>query len=71
MYQTLMEKTLQKAKDERRDEFLKQKGWRVMRIWNSDIDKNLEGVMETVWQMMASPSPQPSPQWEREFQNIP
>ena len=56
---------LQKAKDKRRDEFLKQEGWKVMRVWNSDIDKNLEGVMASVWQMMASPSPQPSPQRER------
>ena len=56
---------LQKAKDEQRDEFLKQKGWRVVRVWNSDIDKNLEGVMESVWQVIASPSPQPSPQRER------
>ena len=57
---------LQKEKDQRRDEFLVQEGWRVVRIWNSDIDENLEGVMEQVWQIVNSPSPQPSPQRERE-----
>ena len=62
---------LQKERDGRRDEFLAQEGWKVMRIWNSNIDENLEGVMESVWQIMNSPSsfspsPQPSPQRERE-----
>lgn len=62
---------LQQEQDRRRDEFFIQRGWQVMRIWNSDVDENLEGVMEAIWQMVnsssaTSPSPQPSPQGERE-----
>ncbi|MDO8644616.1 MAG: DUF559 domain-containing protein [bacterium] len=57
---------LQGARDQTRDEFLIRQGWQVLRIWNSDVDENLEGVMEQIWQLTVSPSPQPSPQWERE-----
>ena len=46
---------LQREKDKRRDEFLGQEGWKVMRIWNSDIDENLEGVMEGIRQIVNSP----------------
>ena len=56
----------QKEKDRIRDEFLTREGWKMIRIWNSDIDENLEGVMEEIWQIVNSPSPQPSPQRERE-----
>jgi very-short-patch-repair endonuclease len=31
-----------------RSEFLKASGFRVLRFWNSDIDRNLEGAVETI-----------------------
>jgi very-short-patch-repair endonuclease len=31
-----------------RDDFLQSQGFRVLRFWNSDIDANLEGVMESI-----------------------
>ena len=31
-----------------RDAFLQSQGFRVLRFWNSDIDANLEGVMESI-----------------------
>jgi len=34
--------------DQDRDAFLKSQGFRVLRLWNSDIDTNLAGVMESV-----------------------
>jgi very-short-patch-repair endonuclease len=34
--------------DRERDAFLSVQGFRVLRFWNSDIDRNLEGVMETI-----------------------
>jgi very-short-patch-repair endonuclease len=37
------------AKDERRTAFLESKGLRVMRFWNHEIMRNLEGVLETIW----------------------
>ena len=30
--------------DDQRTEFLKSKGYKVIRFWNSDIDKNIESV---------------------------
>jgi very-short-patch-repair endonuclease len=33
--------------DEVRDAFLQSQGFQVLRFWNSDIDANLEGVMES------------------------
>ena len=35
--------------DQSRDGFLRSQGFRVLRFWNSDIDANLEGVMETIF----------------------
>jgi very-short-patch-repair endonuclease len=34
--------------DEARDAFLQSQGFRVLRYWNSDIDANLAGVMESI-----------------------
>jgi very-short-patch-repair endonuclease len=34
--------------DQARDAFLQSQGFRVLRFWNSDIDANLEGVMESI-----------------------
>ena len=35
-------------RDERRDRFLEQEGWTVMRIWNNALDDNPDGVFEAV-----------------------
>ena len=32
--------------DENRTKFLEEKGYRVLRFWNNEIDNNLEGVWE-------------------------
>ena len=34
--------------DQARDAFLQSQGFRVLRFWNSDIDANLAGVMESI-----------------------
>lgn len=38
-----------KSKDTRRDAFLIQKGFRVLRFWNNEVLGNIEGVMERIW----------------------
>ncbi len=43
--------------DEARDELLRSQGFRVLRFWNSDIDANLEGVMERVLSALNHPPP--------------
>lgn len=45
--------------DQMRDNFLTSQGFRVLRFWNSDIDQNLNGVMETVLSILRTPTPTP------------
>jgi len=34
--------------DKRRDGFLNQEGWAVLRIWNNDLDENADGVFQAI-----------------------
>jgi very-short-patch-repair endonuclease len=36
------------AADDKRTEWLKREGWRVLRFWNNDILANTNGVIETI-----------------------
>ncbi|MEO1015139.1 MAG: endonuclease domain-containing protein [Pseudomonadota bacterium] len=36
------------ARDARRDAFLEEQGWRVLRFWNHEAFENLDGVLETI-----------------------
>lgn len=36
------------SRDRRRDEELTRLGYRVLRFWNEDVLKNIEGVAETI-----------------------
>ena len=40
--------------DKERDKFLKQSGLHVLRIWNNDINNNIEGVIEQIKTTMSS-----------------
>jgi very-short-patch-repair endonuclease len=40
------------AKDVRRDNKLVREGFRVLRFWNNDVDRNLTGVVETIDQAL-------------------
>ena len=43
--------------DTTRDSFLRSQGFTVLRFWNSDIDRNLNGVMETILSALSTPTP--------------
>ena len=43
--------------DQTRDAFLQSQGFRVLRFWNSDIDTNLAGVMESILSALKYPPP--------------
>jgi very-short-patch-repair endonuclease len=43
--------------DRVRDEFLRSQGFRIVRFWNSDIDRNLDGVMEVILSALTHPHP--------------
>ena len=48
--------------DKRRDTYLQQEGFRLLRIWNNDIFDNEEGVAEAILSALRSPPlPNPSP----------
>ncbi len=38
-------------RDRVRDEILKSKGYKILRVWNSEINNNLEGVAERIIQL--------------------
>jgi very-short-patch-repair endonuclease len=50
--------------DERRDAWLREQGFKVMRFWNNEIMSNLDGVLETVLaaatELPLSPNPSPA-----------
>jgi very-short-patch-repair endonuclease len=35
--------------DRRRDRWLNQQGYRVLRIWNNDLSHNRIGVLDSIW----------------------
>jgi very-short-patch-repair endonuclease len=35
-------------RDRERDKWLVDRGYRVVRFWNNDVMKNIEGVLETI-----------------------
>ncbi len=43
----------QQAEDSERDEFLRRKGYRVLRFWNTEVFENLSGVLERVRGVLA------------------
>ncbi len=52
----------QREYDAVRDDFLKDNGFTVLRIWNSEWTENRVGVLEQIWLVLhAHPLPNPSP----------
>ena len=43
--------------DQDRDTFLRSRGFSVLRFWNSDVDRNLNGVMESILIALNTPTP--------------
>jgi very-short-patch-repair endonuclease len=52
---------LQSDRDARRDAWLRQQGFRVLRFWNSDVLHRTESVLEEIASRLAPLSPSPSP----------
>ena len=40
------------ARDEKRDGTFEQSGFRVLRFWNNDVDRNLAGVLQSIDQAL-------------------
>jgi hypothetical protein len=51
------------AADEQRTRALEAHGYRVLRYWNNDVLKNINGVLEDILSAITTtPTPNPSPQ---------
>jgi very-short-patch-repair endonuclease len=49
--------------DARRSTFLESEGYRVLRYWNNDVLRNVDGVLEDILSAITTtPTPNPSPQ---------
>jgi very-short-patch-repair endonuclease len=48
-------------RDARRERYLRDQGFRILRLWNSDVMHNMEGVMDTIVAALHTPAPDPSP----------
>ncbi len=47
---------------DRRDAFLEEKGWRILRFWNNDIVENSDGVARRIMEVLGpAPDSTPSP----------
>ena len=46
--------------DEKRDLTLERAGFRVLRFWNSDVDSNLDGVLQTIDAALMASDPHPA-----------
>jgi very-short-patch-repair endonuclease len=59
----------QMESDAERSDYLKEKGYRVMRFWNNEVLKKTESVLTVILSFLdesVTPSPRPSPRGERE-----
>ncbi len=48
-----------KEKDEKREKWLKEKGYQILRFWNNDVLTNIEGVLEKIKETLEGKAPSP------------
>jgi very-short-patch-repair endonuclease len=53
------------SEDRKRDRWLGDEGFRVIRFWDNEVFQNLEGVLERIREALVTPHPCPLPQGER------
>ncbi len=51
----------ERARDARRERYLRDQGFRVMRFWNSDVFDNIERVMDHIVATLEDGTPPPPP----------
>jgi very-short-patch-repair endonuclease len=53
---------VQKDKDSIRDEWLRDRGYKILRFWDNEVLQNLDIVLETIWKVSSDhPPPHPLP----------
>lgn len=51
----------QKEGDRERDHYLKESGYKILRFWNDEVEKDMEGVLEKIRGNLNTPTLCPSP----------
>jgi very-short-patch-repair endonuclease len=51
--------------DKLRDEWFRGEGYEVLRFWDNEVFSNLEGVLDSIRNVLLTPHPDPLPQGER------
>lgn len=52
--------------DKKRSRFLEEQGYQVLRFWNHEVLRNLDGVLERISELLSNPHPGPLPGRARE-----
>jgi very-short-patch-repair endonuclease len=55
---------LHAVSDAKRDAYMQNKGYRVLRFWNNDVMQNIDGVLDVIAEAVSAPlppTPDPSP----------
>lgn len=47
------------ARDAARDAWLERRGYQVLRFWNNDVFEALDAVLDSIFEALRDPSPQP------------
>jgi ring-1,2-phenylacetyl-CoA epoxidase subunit PaaD len=47
------------ARDKRRERYLRDQGFCILRVWNSEVRENIDGVMDTIVDALGPPPPTP------------
>lgn len=62
---------IRKRQDQKRDIWLRSQGFEVLRFWDNEVLKNIEGILETIrTKILLSPHPFPLPQRGEELKII-
>ena len=48
---------VQSKSDGQRDEFLRQRGFNILRVWAADVEREMDGVVETILNALGQPRP--------------
>ena len=48
-----------REEDQEREEWLKEKGYQILRFWNNDVLTNIEGVLERIKENLEGKTPSP------------
>jgi len=56
--------SIDKEKDNERDRYLREQGFKVLRFWNNEVLQNIRGVLEVIMGISFNHPPQPLPSRE-------